>query len=353
MNACTNEDLHAYFVRVPSNRLELWAWLESDRLLNPVFREFYTERDVVYEERRLRTEATPLGKFDEEFGSLYWEAHPYKWPVIGWPSDIPTYTMAQAKEYFATYYAPDNLTGVLVGDFKTAEVKPLLERYFGRLPRRHDGSPAGGDAGAGQLGEKRYLADAETSPTRARSAGTRALRPQGHARARPALRRALGPHRPALQGAGGGPRRWPTRPRPRWTRRSTRAASWPSAVKDGKDPAAAEQALFEEIERLQKDVVPAEELQKVKNQAKANAYRRLASPFFDHGPAPRLRGPGRLALHQHLRGGGRRRDRRDLQRVARKYLTRENRTVGVFLRKEGAVRRRPRARGPARRRRAW
>ena len=148
LNAFTSEDQTAYFVRLPSNRLELWAWLESDRLLNPVFREFYSERDVVFEERRLRTESTPLGKYDEAFNALFWEAHPYQWPVVGWPSDIPMYTLAQAKDYFATYYAPNNLTGVLVGDFKIAEVKPLLERYFGRIPRGQDGPAAGGDPGA-------------------------------------------------------------------------------------------------------------------------------------------------------------------------------------------------------------
>ena len=80
-----------YYRRVPANRLELWAWLESDRLLlNPVFREFYSERDVVFEERRLRTESTPLGKYDEAFNALFWEAHPYSWPVVGWASDIPS-----------------------------------------------------------------------------------------------------------------------------------------------------------------------------------------------------------------------------------------------------------------------
>jgi len=106
LNASTTEDLTLYFIRVPSNRLELWAWLESDRLLNPVFREFYSERDVVFEERRMRTESTPLGKYDEAYNALFWEAHPYKWPVVGWPSDIPAISKAEADAYFATYYAP-------------------------------------------------------------------------------------------------------------------------------------------------------------------------------------------------------------------------------------------------------
>ena len=126
LNASTNEDWTVYFMRLPRNKLELWTWLESVRLLNPVFREFYSERDVVFEERRLRTESTPLGKFDEEFGAMFWQAHPYSWPVVGWPSDIPMYTLQQAKDYFATYYAPNNLTGVLVGDFKTSDVLAIV-----------------------------------------------------------------------------------------------------------------------------------------------------------------------------------------------------------------------------------
>ena len=77
----------------------------------------------------------PLASVREAFNAVFWDASPYLWPVVGWPSDIPTYSLAQANAYFATYYAPNNLTGVLVGDFKTAEVLPLLERYFGRIPR--------------------------------------------------------------------------------------------------------------------------------------------------------------------------------------------------------------------------
>ena len=200
LNAVHHRRPDVYFVRVPSNRLELWAWLESDRLLNPVFREFYSERDVVFEERRLRTESTPLGKYDEEFEALFWEASPYKWPVVGWASDIPMYTLAQAKQYFATYYAPNNLTGVLAGDFKAAEVLPLLERYFGRIPRGTVDPPAVVTLEPKQLGEKRFNAEAETSPTVRIWWKTVPLPPQGHPRSRPPLRRALRADRAALQG---------------------------------------------------------------------------------------------------------------------------------------------------------
>src|ERR1700753_3303033 len=84
MNAFSSEDMTADFENVPANKLELWMWMESERIFHPVFREFYAERDVVFEERRMRTDSTPLGKFSEEGESVFWESSSYHWPVIGW-----------------------------------------------------------------------------------------------------------------------------------------------------------------------------------------------------------------------------------------------------------------------------
>ena len=137
MNAFTTNDHTFYFINVPSNKFELWAWMESDRLTDSVFREFYAERDVVHEERRLRTESTPTGKVDEQFDAMFWTSAPYSWPVIGWPSDLNSYTMEQAQEYYDTYYQPANLIGVVVGDFDPEEVKPVIEAYFGRISPGH------------------------------------------------------------------------------------------------------------------------------------------------------------------------------------------------------------------------
>ena len=155
MNAFTNQDMTVYFVTVPANKVELWFWMESDRLANPVFREFYSERDVVHEERRLRTESTPTGKFDELFDAMFWESHPYSWPVVGWPSDLKTISKAEADAYFDTYYAPNNITAALVGNFDTAEVKALAQRYFGRLKRGQKPPPDVGTLEMPQLAEKR------------------------------------------------------------------------------------------------------------------------------------------------------------------------------------------------------
>ncbi len=141
MNASTNTDLTQYFVTVPKNRLELWFWMESDRLSAPVFREFYSERDVVFEERRLRTESTPTGRLEEAFEEMFWHGHPYSWPVVGYASDIPAITKAEADEYYALFYAPNNITAVLVGDFDPKEALALASRYFGRIPRGKNPPP--------------------------------------------------------------------------------------------------------------------------------------------------------------------------------------------------------------------
>jgi predicted Zn-dependent peptidase len=128
MNAFTSEDLTLYLVTVPSNKFELWAWMESDRLNDSVFREFYSERDVVHEERRLRTESTPTGPFAEQFDAMFWQSSPYSWPVIGWPSDLNSYTREAADDYYRTYYQPGNLVGMVVGDFDPGAVKPTASR---------------------------------------------------------------------------------------------------------------------------------------------------------------------------------------------------------------------------------
>jgi predicted Zn-dependent peptidase len=336
LNAFTTEDQTSYFVRIPKNRLELWAWLESDRLLNPVFREFYSERDVVFEERRLRTESTPLGKYDEEFNALFWEASPYKWPVVGWASDIPMYTLAQAKQYFATYYAPNNITGALAGDFKPAEVMPLLERYFGRIPRGTVEPPPVVTLEPRQLGEKRFSAEAETSPT-----------VRIWWKAVPFLHKDMPPLdllSDVLSGRTG--RLYKGLVLGRQVANASFAVIDPrkyagifmveTTVKDGEDPAAAEAAVYEEIEKLQKEPVPAEELQKVKNAYKANSYRRLSSPL---GILLQLVSYDALGDWRYINTSPERADAvtaADLQRVAGEYLTKENRTVATFVRKEGA-----------------
>jgi len=133
INAFTTADLTAYFLSLPANRLELWFWMESDRLLDPVFRDFATERQVIAEERR-QGESTPTGPFADQLEALFWQAHPYRWPRLGWPADVETLTPQDAVRHFRAWYGPGNLTAVLVGRFDRARVRELAKRYFGRLP---------------------------------------------------------------------------------------------------------------------------------------------------------------------------------------------------------------------------
>jgi predicted Zn-dependent peptidase len=134
LNAFTSSDETGYFYSLPSNRLELWAWLESERFLNPVMREFYKERDVVMEERRMRTESQPVGRLLEQFITTAFQAHPYGQPGVGWPSDLRSFSATDAMKFFSTYYVPANMTIAIVGDVKAKEALPMLRRYFGRLP---------------------------------------------------------------------------------------------------------------------------------------------------------------------------------------------------------------------------
>ncbi|HKB17153.1 MAG TPA: pitrilysin family protein, partial [Planctomycetota bacterium] len=136
LNASTNQDFTQYYVELPKNQLELWAYFEADRLANPVFREFYSERDVVHEERRLRTDTQPQSKFREALETLQRAAHPYRNPVVGWPSDIDTLSRAEVLDYFKTFYAPNNAILALVGDVKASDAIALVEKYFGSIPSK-------------------------------------------------------------------------------------------------------------------------------------------------------------------------------------------------------------------------
>lgn len=136
MNAFTAYDETGYHYSMPENRLELWAYLESDRFLHPVLREFYKERNVVIEERRLRTDSSPFGRLLEQFTEEAFAAHPYHRPTIGWMSDLNTFSATDAQKFFDKYYVPSNMVVAVAGDVNPAQALPILEKYFGRLPLR-------------------------------------------------------------------------------------------------------------------------------------------------------------------------------------------------------------------------
>ncbi len=136
LNASTDLDETAYHYSLPQNRLEIWAYLESERFLHPVMREFYKERNVVIEERRMRTDSNPVGRLLEQFTSSAFQASPYHRPTIGWMADLNSFSATDAQRFFDRYYIPSNMVVAVVGDIKASVALPIVEKYFGRLPSR-------------------------------------------------------------------------------------------------------------------------------------------------------------------------------------------------------------------------
>ena len=335
LNAFTSNDFTVYINQLPANRLELWFWLESDRLLNPVFREFYAERDVVYEERRLRTESTPTGRYDEQADAMFWQSHPYSWPVIGWPSDLEVISKAQADEFFATYYAPNNLTGVLVGNFDPAEVRELADRYFGRLERGQREAPDVVTLEAEQLAEKRLTAECDCQPQLQ-------LRyhavPFGHADGY-----ALDVIAGVLNGRTG-----------RLYEEMVEGAEIASSAgaffdarkyagvfnlrAETKGDAAPEQLLAawdEVVAELIAEPVPEDELAKVKNRVSADTYRQLREPFFLMIQLAVMDSMGDWRYLNTVAERTNQVTAEDVQRVAAKYLQPSKRLVSLYYRKAG------------------
>lgn len=336
LNAFTTEDQTVYFVTVPANKLELWFWLESDRLANPVFREFYSERDVVREERRLRVESTPLGKFEEQFDAMFWQSTPYHHPVIGWPADVESISRKQAEAYFATYYAPNNITAVLVGDFDPQKALELAHRYFGRIPRGPQDPPEVISEEIPQLAEKRFLAEADTNPeVQIRFHAV----PFGHkdmyalqlaadllSRRTGRLYKSLVEERKLAVGE------------PNANFRPMKYAGYfevGAEVKDGVEPAAVEAALLAELEKLAKEPVGENELQKVKNQQLANSFRRLQSNFFLMLQLALYDSFGDWRFINEAPAKVQAVTSQDIREVAARTFTKENRNVAIYVRKAG------------------
>ena len=136
MNASTDYDETEYHYSFPVNRLELWAYLESERFLHPVMRQFYKERNVVIEERRMRVDSNPIGRLLEQFTQEAFAAHPYHRPTIGWISDLNSFSATDAEKFFDKYYVPSNMVVTVAGDVKASQAMPIVEKYFSRIPAR-------------------------------------------------------------------------------------------------------------------------------------------------------------------------------------------------------------------------
>ena len=135
-NAYTTQDMTVYYEQLPANKIELALQVESDRMVHCQFdpQEFQRELNVVKEERRMRVENNPASAFREEMNAAFYLHHPYRWPVIGWATDLNHLTREDAYQYYRDYYRPNNAVLVLVGDFNTQKMLKLVKKYFGKIP---------------------------------------------------------------------------------------------------------------------------------------------------------------------------------------------------------------------------
>ena len=337
MNAFTSYDLTFYFINVPSNKFELWAWMESDRLNNSVFREFYSERDVVHEERRLRTESTPTGVFQEQFDSMFWMASPYSWPVIGWTSDLNSYTMDEAMKYWNTYYRPNNLVGIIVGDFDPAAAKKTITTYFSRLEPGKVAPPSVVTLEPKQGAEMRMMAEAETQPQVEIRYHTVGFQHKDSY--------ALDVMSSILNGRTGrlykdmveGTKVASSAGAQQDSRKYAGAFSFEAETKGDSTPAQLEEGWYAELKKLQTEAVPAEELQKVKNQAMADSYRRLQSNFFLLIQLAQAEALGDWSEINKESAKVQAVTAEDIKRVANQYFDKTNRSVATYTRKAGAT----------------
>lgn len=283
----------------------------------------------------MRTESTPLGKFEETLEAMIWSSHPYLWPVIGWPSDIPAISKKQADEFYALYYAPQNITIILVGDFKADAALPVMREYFGRIPRGKAEAPDVVTLEVDQVAEKRMYAQAEANPEVEVHWHTV---PWGHrdAYALNILAQILSTRTGRLYKGLVLGKQVATEVQARPDQRKWAGTfGIGGEARDPHTPEEVEQAIYTELDRLKNEDVPDPELQKVKNNFAAAEYRRLSSNMSilmqliqadGHGDWREINEAGRK--HQAVTAA-------DLRRVVNKYFTKENRDVAIYTRKAG------------------
>ena len=163
LNASTGNDQTQYFYSLPSNRLELWALLESDRFIDPVLREFYKERSVVMEERNMRTDSQPQGRLFEEWLAAAYLGHPYGQSGIGYRSDLESFSRRDAQEFYESHYGAKTMVIAVVGDVYLGELEALAKKYFSKIPPGSGGVPIP-TIEPRQLGERRVTIEEASQP---------------------------------------------------------------------------------------------------------------------------------------------------------------------------------------------
>jgi len=329
LNAGTSYDFTVYFVYLPANRLKLWMVAESDRMDSPVFREFWVERDVVMEERRLG-ENDPDAVLNEGFYAAAFKACPYQWPVVGWMSDLRTTDRKELADYHRIYYAPNNATAVVVGDVDLDEVKRMARKYFEPIPAQPS-PPDVETREPEQQGERRITIEHSANP-----------------------KLMIGYHKPnypdpedlafdvmiAVLGQGKTSRLYKSiYEEQELTAHPPRVSAGPSDRYDNlmvisaepRHPhtlAEVEEAIYGELERIKEEPVTDREIQRVKNQMEADYVRRLGSNlglaftvlmgevyYGDYMEIIRMQEKMKKVTPE------------DVQRVAEKYLKQKNRVV--------------------------
>jgi len=334
VNAYTNYDATQYLNSLPANKLEFWMAITSDRFLNPVFREFYKERDVIMEERRLGLETQPIGKLIEDFMAVAYKAHPYHHHVIGHMSDLQRISHQDVKDYFRKYYSPSNLTAAIIGDVDSNDVFRLAELYFGRIPSGPRPEPLR-TREPEQWGERRAMVTAQSQPILI-----------------------VGFHKPASQhpdngaldalaniiGQGRSSRMWESLVKKEKVSAQVQCINgfpgdkYPSLIAfisvPSKDKTAAQslELIDREIERIKTEPVSAQELAKYKQmtkkaligQMKSNA--RMAALLTSYDV---VQGDWRLVFDELAKID--KITAEDVKRVANLYLVNTNRTVGEIV----------------------
>ena len=334
-NAFTSRDYTAYFENLSADRIQIALNLESDRMQNLMLREedFHTERMVVMEERRLRTEDNPQAYLQEQLEATAFQIHPYHWPIVGWMEDLARLILEDLKSYYRTYYNPVNAFLVVVGDFKKEEILPRIEKAFGpyhkgAMPNQEkEKDPA-------QAGERRIFLKKEAQL--------------------PYI--VMGYHVPNLRepdsyvleviatilSGGKSSRLYQSLVREKRLVLSADAdhsllSRDPSLfylsadLLPGKEVVEVEKALDQEVERLQREPVGERDLEKAKNQLEA---------AFVYGQDSLFNQAMLLAQHEITFNWSaiddyipsiRKVSAEDIQRVAKRYLTPDNRTIGILI----------------------
>ncbi len=333
MNAFTSSDATAYFYSLPQNKAELWFYMEAQRFRYPVFREFYVEKDVIMEERRMRTDSSPQGRLLEEFQSVAYSAHPYSNPTIGWPSDIEATTIEDTREFFETHYVPSNMTVAISGDVDPERIQALAEQYFGPMPAGEE-PPRVTTLEPEQRGERRFVIEGSNQPLFV--AGYKGVA-QGHPDAAPL--EVLG----RILSSGRTSRLYQRMVQNEQLALSVQALTgYPGekyqslfvtfAVPNRGVPLAdIERVLDEEIEKAKQGDIEQQELDRVVTNARASLVRGLDSNMglaLELAQAQAQRGDWRRVFTYLEELEAVTLD--DLQRVAREYLVKEHRTVGTL-----------------------